>query len=111
MRTASEVCHVDSPASPLGALSSLLSAKPLSSGLQSADAKSAEQKFLDTVGETPAQRMFNAMLGQLGLTEEEYQAMDPAEQQKVAQKIQELIQQQMEKGGEKTPGLVLDKTA
>lgn len=100
-----------SPTSPLGALSSLMSSKPLSSGLQSTEAKSAEQNFLDTVGETPAQRMFNAMLGQLGLTEEEYQAMDPAEQQKVAQKIQEMIEQQMEKGGNAEPGMVLDKTA
>lgn len=100
-----------SPTSPLGALSSLMSSKPLSNGLQSTEAKSAEQKFLDTVGETPAQRMFNAMLGQLGLTEEEYQAMDPAEQQKVAQKIQEMIERQMEKGGNAEPGMVLDKVA
>ncbi len=100
-----------SPMSPLGALSSLMSSKPLSNGLQSTEAKSAEQKFLDTVGETPAQRMFNAMLGQLGLTEEEYQAMDPAEQQKVAQKIQEMIERQMEKGGNAEPGMVLDKVA
>jgi hypothetical protein len=55
--------------------------------------------------------MFNAMLGQLGLTEEEFQEMDPAEQQKVAQKIQQMIEQQAEQGGGKTPGLVLDKTA
>ncbi|WP_458756136.1 hypothetical protein ACSVBT_10895 [Afipia sp. TerB] len=76
------------------------------------EAKSAEQKFLDTVGATPAERMFNAMLGQLGLTEEEFQAMDPAEQQKVAQKIQEMIEQQAEKNGNAAqPGLVLDKTA
>lgn len=100
-----------SPTSPLGALSSLMSSKPLSNGLQSTEAKSAEQKFLDTVGETPAQRMFNAMLGQVGLTEEEYQAMDPAEQQKVAQKIQEMIERQMEKGGNAEPGMVLDKVA
>jgi hypothetical protein len=73
--------------------------------------KSAEQAFLDTVGESPAERMFNAMLGQLGLTEEEYQAMDPAEQQKVAQKIQEMIEQQVEKDGNAQPGMVLDKTA
>lgn len=102
-----------SPTSPLGALSSLLSSKPLSGSqsVKSPDAKSAEQAFLDTVGETPAQRMFNAMLGQLGLTEEEFQEMDPAEQQKVAQKIQQMIEQQAEQGGDKTPGLVLDKTA
>lgn len=100
-----------SPTSPLGALSSLMSSKPLPNGLQSTEAKSVEQKFLDTVGKTPAQRMFNAMLGQLGLTEEEYQAMDPAEQQKVAQKIQEMIERQMEKGGNAEPGMVLDKVA
>lgn len=99
-----------SPTSPLGALSSLLSSKPLSNGLQPTETKSAEQKFMDTVGETPAQRMFNAMLGQLGLTEDEYHAMDPAEQQKVAQKIQEMIEQQMEKDGNAEPGMVVDKT-
>jgi hypothetical protein len=82
-----------------------LSAKATTAG------KSAEQAFLDTVGESPAERMFNAMLGQLGLTAEEFQAMDPAEQQKVAQKIQEMIEQQVEKDGNAQPGMMLDKTA
>ena len=99
-----------SPTSPLGALSSLLSSKPLSGGLTSVDAKSVEQTFLDYAQMTPAERMHAAMLGQLGLTEEEFQAMDPAAQREVAQKIQEMIRQQAEKTNDQRTGLIADMT-
>ena len=71
---------------------------------------SAEDQFLKIAGETPQQRMFNAMLSQLGISEDDFKAMSPAEQQKVTQKIQQMIQQQAQTGGAKTPGLVMDKS-
>jgi hypothetical protein len=74
------------------------------------DAKTAEQQFIDTIGETPAQRMFNAMLGQLGITPDQFKAMDPDQQREVAQKIQQLIEQQAQNGGSKSPGQITDKT-
>jgi hypothetical protein len=74
------------------------------------DAKTTEQQFLDTVGETPAQRMFNAMLRQLGITPEQFNAMDPGAQREVAEKIQQLIEQQAQNGGNKSPGQITDKT-
>ncbi len=74
-------------------------------------AKTAEQTFLDTVGETPAQRMFNAMLGQLGITPDQFKAMDSDAQREVAQKIQQMIEQQAQNGGNNSPGLIADKTA
>jgi len=90
--------------SPVPATSSLL-------GSTSAKKKpSAEDQFLKVAGETPQQRMFNAMLSQLGISEDDFKAMSPAEQQKVTQKIQQMIEQQAQNGGAKTPGLVMDKS-
>jgi len=72
--------------------------------------QSAEQKFLEFADQTPAQRLFNSVLGQLGLTEDQFKALSPDEQQKVAQKIQQLIQQQTQNGGSSQPGQVADKS-
>ena len=96
--------------SSLGATSSPL---PATSVLGSASAKkkpSAEDQFLKIAGETPQQRMFNSMLSQLGISEDQFRAMSPADQQKIAQKIQEMIQQQAQNGSAKGPGLVMDKS-
>jgi hypothetical protein len=54
--------------------------------------------------------MFSSMLGQLGLTEDQFNAMDSAAQQKVEQKIQQMIQQQATNGGDKRTGLISDKS-
>jgi hypothetical protein len=92
-----------------GVLSSL-STKPLPPGtnLKPAESQSAEQKFLDYAKMSPAERMHAAMLGQLGLTEDQFKAMDPAAQREVEQKIQQMIQQQAERGNDKRTGLIAD---
>ncbi len=87
----------------LGAATSGKVDKPL-------DAKTAEQQFLDTIGQTPAERMFNAMLGQLGITPDQFKAMDADAQREVTQKIQQLIEQQARNGGSNSPGQITDKT-
>ncbi|WP_424631840.1 hypothetical protein [Bradyrhizobium sp. SYSU BS000235] len=101
-----------------GILSSLTS-KPLPPGysLKPADSESsdsqsthspAEQKFLDYMKMSPAERMHAAMMSQLGITEDEYNAMDPAAQKAVEQKIQQMIQQQAEQNNDKRTGLITD---
>jgi hypothetical protein len=57
---------------------------------------------------TPAQRMQADMLSQLGLTEDQFKAMTPAEQQKVEAKIQQMVKQQAQESGEKRAGLITD---
>lgn len=83
---------------------SALTAKP-------AETKSAEQKFLEYARMTPADRMHAAMLGQLGLTEEQFKAMDPAAQQKVEDKIRDMIRQQAANSNDQRTGLITDKSA
>jgi hypothetical protein len=83
--------------------SSNLAAKP-------AEIKSPEEKFLEYAKMTPAERMHAAMLAQLGITEEQFKAMDSAAQQKIADKIRDMIRQQAENGGDKRAGLVTDKS-
>ena len=48
------------------------------------------------------EKMRAALLSQLGLTEEKVKAMSPEEQQKVEQKIRDLIKQAAEKHMDKT---------
>ena len=80
-----------------------LSAKP-------AEAKTAEQKFLEYAGMTPAERMHAQMLAQLGVTEDQFKAMSPADQQKVEDKIRDMIKQQTENSSDKRTGLITDKS-
>ena len=62
----------------------------------------AEEKFLAYARMTPAEKLRAALLSQLGLTEEEVKAMSPEEQQKVEQKIRDLIEQAAEKQMDQT---------
>jgi TPP-dependent pyruvate/acetoin dehydrogenase alpha subunit len=83
---------------------SALTAKP-------AEAKTAEQKFLEWAKMTPAERMHAQMLSQLGITEDQFKAMDPAAQQKIEEKIRDMIKKQAEDSNDKRTGLITDKTA
>jgi len=74
-------------------------------------AQSVEEKFLDYAQKTPAEKMFDAMLGQLGITPEQFAAMDSDAQRAVMEKIQKLIEQQAKQGGSNSPGQITDKTA
>ena len=75
------------------------------------EAKTAEQKFLDYAKMTPAERMHAQMLSQLGITEDQFKAMDPAAQQKIEEKIRDMIKKQAENGNDKRTGLITDKSA
>jgi hypothetical protein len=51
------------------------------------------------------------MLGQLGITEDQFKAMSPAEQQKVMDEIRDLIKQQVQNGSDKRTGMITDISA
>jgi hypothetical protein len=91
------------------------SVAPSSSGLtltgQSDQGNSTVQQFLEYAKMTPAQRIFADMLNQLGITEDQYKAMPPAEQQKVEQKVQQMIKDQVQNGGGKQTGMITDISA
>jgi hypothetical protein len=80
-----------------------LTAKP-------AETKTAEQKFLEYAKMTPAERMHAAMLAQMGLTEDQFKAMDPAAQQKIEEKIKDMIQKQAANSNDNRTGLITDKS-
>ena len=84
--------------------------KPASAAasLAAKPAETAAQKFLEYANMTPAQRLQAEMLGQLGITEDQFKAMSPADQQKVMDKIRELIKQQVQDSGTQRPGLITD---
>ena len=69
------------------------------------------QQFLQFAKMTPAQRMFAQMLNKLGISQDQFNAMSPAEQQKVEQKIQQMIKQQVQDSGDKQTGVITDISA
>jgi hypothetical protein len=73
--------------------------------------ETAAQKFLEYANMTPAQRLQAEMLGQLGITEDQFKAMTPAEQQKVMDKVREMIKQQMQGSSDKRTGMITDISA
>ncbi|WP_213770101.1 hypothetical protein [Bradyrhizobium sp. dw_78] len=98
-----------SPTSGLAATSSSSGAQQSSSLTpKSAQGNSIVQQFLQYANMTPAQRMFASMLGKLGLTQDQFNAMSPADQQKVEEKIQQMVKQQVQDSSDKRSGLITD---
>ena len=95
-----------SPASSLAAQSS-----QSSTSLSAKAAKTAAQQFQEYASMTPAQRLHAEMLAKLGLTEDQFKAMSPADQQKVEAKIADMIKKQMSDSNDKRTGMITDKTA
>lgn len=98
---------VSSILSPTAAVVPSKSASAATS-LAAKPAETAAQKFLEYANMTPAQRLQAEMLSQLGLTEDQFKAMSPADQQKVMDKIRELIKQQVQNSGEQRTGQITD---
>jgi nitric oxide reductase activation protein len=94
-----------SPASLLGASSQS------STSLSAKAAKTAAQQFQEYASMTPAQRLHAEMLAKLGLTEDQFKALPPAQQQKVEEQITDMIKKQMANNNDTRPGMITDKTA
>jgi hypothetical protein len=94
--------------------SSLTSGLTLGSGSSASASSSAAsqsddsvvQDFLDYAKMTPAERMKANILKSLGLTEQQYDALSPAQKQAIDQKITEIMKQQLEQNAGKTGQLV-----
>jgi sulfite reductase alpha subunit-like flavoprotein len=48
------------------------------------------------VNETPAQRMYNAILAQLGITPQQLQSMSPSDREKVEEKVREMMKKEVQ---------------
>jgi hypothetical protein len=70
--------------------------------------KSAKDDFLDYAKMTPAQKMRAAMLGKMGLTEEQLKAMDPKERQKIEDKLKAQIKEQVMNDPKMKQGALVD---
>jgi hypothetical protein len=74
-------------------------------------AETAAQKFLDYAKMTPAERLHAQMLAELGLTEDQFKAMSPADQQKIEDKIRDMIKKRLDSNSNKPTGMIIDKSA
>jgi hypothetical protein len=82
-----------------------------SSALDASPAKTAAQQFEQWAKMTPAQRLHAEMLAKLGLTEDQFKALPPSQQQKINDEIAQMIKKQMGDTNDTRTGLITDKTA
>jgi hypothetical protein len=82
-----------------------------STALSADSTKTAAQQFEQYANMTPAQRLHAEMLAQLGLTEDQFKALPPAQQQKINDQIAQMIKKQMGDTNDTRTGLITDKTA
>jgi hypothetical protein len=95
---------------PLSSLSALPGSQS-STSLTTKSAQSAAQQFQEYASMTPAQRLQAQMLAKLSLTEDQFKAMSPADQQTVEDKIRDMIKQQLSDSNDNRTGMITDKTA
>jgi ABC-type transporter MlaC component len=81
-----------------------------SAATSNTSANTAVQQFLEYAKMTPAERLHAQMLARLGLTEDQFKAMSPADQQKIEDKIREMIKQQVANGTNTPTGVITDKS-
>jgi ABC-type transporter MlaC component len=79
--------------------------------LSDGSAKTAAQQFEQWANMTPAQRLHAEMLAKLGMTEDQFKALPPAQQQKINDQIAEMIKKQVGDTNDTRTGLITDKTA
>lgn len=73
--------------------------------------KSPKDEFREYAQMTPAEKMRDAALRSLGLTEDDLKAMDPKERLRVEEQIKELIRHKVETSGSDQKGAIVDVTA
>ncbi len=81
-----------------------------SASLAAKPADPVVQQFLEYAKMTPAERLHAQMLARLGLTEDQFKAMSPADQQKIEDKIREMIKRQFANSSDKPTGVITDKS-
>ncbi|WP_240621444.1 hypothetical protein [Caulobacter zeae] len=78
---------------------------PTSAGVGGA---SARQELYDYAAKSPAEKMRAAILGKLGLTEEDVAAMDSKEREKLEAKIKQMIKDEVTQQAEEKKGVLVD---
>lgn len=88
--------QVPNATSPFTSISSGTSASNDAGNSSAPSFQSLLSQLTGYVNETPAQRMYNAILAQLGITPQQLASMSPQDKQKVEEKIQELMKKEMQ---------------
>lgn len=86
-------------------------ASPASGQLPRSKAESVVDEFRAYAQMTPAEKMRAAILGSMGLSEDDLKAMDPKERAKIEEKIKTMIKQKVEDSTEKQTGVAVDLKA
>lgn len=70
---------------------------------ETSNLSSAEQWFMDYQKKTPEEKLFEAILRDLGLTKEEYEALPPEQRKEIDEKIQEEMERRTKQGLNEAP--------
>jgi TPP-dependent pyruvate/acetoin dehydrogenase alpha subunit len=74
-------------------------------------ARTPADDFLEYARMTPAERIRAAILDEMGITEEELEAMDPEERKAMEKVIAERTKEKVEQATEKRTGMLIDVQA
>jgi len=98
--------------STAGQTTSTAAAPPAASSAgSSSSADSPEATLLAYFRMTPAQKMRFDIMSQMGITQEDYDKMTPAQKAVVDAKIKEKMKEEVQQMSEKKTGLLVDVTA
>ena len=98
---------ISSVSSNVSALGGLFSpSKPETTGT-----RSAREEFLDFAAKSPAEHLRDAILRELGTTEEKLAAMEPKQRAAMEDTIAERLKQKVEQEAEQKTGLLVDVSA
>jgi hypothetical protein len=89
-----------------GSSASASGTTPASASGTTSQGNSVVQDFLDYAKMSPAERMRGNILKSLGMTEQQFEKLSPAQQQAINQKIQQIMLQQIQQNAGKTGQLV-----
>jgi hypothetical protein len=84
---------------------------PLAGSGGASQDNSVVQQFLNYAKENPLQRMRDSIMQSMGITEQQFEAMPPAQQQAVEQKIEQLIKQKLQQSASTQPGQLINVSA
>ena len=78
------------------------------SAAKSDDTSSVEAAFLKEANKTPAERLHDEILKELGISEQQFAAMDPKTKAAVEQNVQDMSRQLLQAKGDKGVGNFTD---
>jgi TPP-dependent pyruvate/acetoin dehydrogenase alpha subunit len=96
---------------PVGGGFAPSTAAPAAAARSPTSASDPAADFMAYLSKSPAQRMRDEIMRELGVSEDELKAMNPEQRAKIEEKVKELVRQKVQEQTEKNTGVYIDLKA